>query len=35
VAPALVRALVAVSTNGSSGLGLNQGLQALTHQFRD
>jgi hypothetical protein len=26
---------MAIGTDGSSGLGLNQGLQTLTHQFGD
>ena len=35
VAPALVSALVTISTKGNSGLGLDQGLQPLAHQFGD
>ena len=35
VAPALVSALVTIGTKGSSGLGLDQGLQPLAHQFGD
>jgi hypothetical protein len=31
----LVGALMTVSTHGSSGLGLDQGLETLTHHFRD
>ncbi len=35
VAPPLGGALMAIGSKGSSGLGLDQGLQALAHQFGD
>jgi len=31
----LIRALMAIDTEGSCGLGLDQGLQVVAHQFRD
>ena len=35
VATSVIAALMAVSSKGSRGLGLDQGLEALAHQFRD
>ena len=35
VASSLIRALMAIGTDGSCGLGLDQGLQALAYQFGD